>query len=257
MRLLVVLTMSLVALATTAKAENAISLSEIVSLGGKHIAVGSSVEFRLRVQIDTSHTGGLFAYNNAFRLYSPDGAYWDTTYGEYLPGWLPFGDRSISHSGADGIGADTVSFYGEDSAGGFWIVYDHVAWSITIEIPDDPSLLGQTICLDTVADTMVNWPWSTWAWTTLTERYAPTWDGPHCFTIGCCNTDGIRGDVDYNGDVNVGDLTSLVWYLFTSGPAPQCPTEGDVNGDGSFDVADLNHLVAYLFQGDPAPADCP
>ncbi|MFH1372327.1 MAG: hypothetical protein ABII79_00805 [bacterium] len=255
MRLVTVLTMSLVVFATTAKAENAISLSEVVSSGGSHITIGSPAEFRLRVQIDTSHTGGLFAYNNAFRLYSPDGAYWDTTYGQYLPGWLPFGDRSISHSGTDGIGADTVSFYGEDSAGGFWIVYDHVAWSITIEIPDDHSVLGKTICLDSVADTMVHWPWSTWAWTTLTERYAPTWDGPHCFTIGgCCD---LRGDVDNNGTLDIGDITYKVAWLFQGGPPPPCIDEADDNGDGTVDVGDLVYEIGFYFQGGPPPVPCP
>ena len=254
MRFVTVLTMSLVAFVTTAKAENAISLSEVVSSSGNHITIGSAVEFRLRVQIDTSHTGGLFAYNNAFHLYSPDGTYWDTTYGRYLPGWLPFGDRSISHSGTDGIGADTVSFYGEDSAGGFWIVYDHVAWSITIEIPDDPSILGKTICLDSVADTMVHWPWSTWTWATLTERYAPTWDGPHCFTIGCCV---MRGDVNSDGTLDVADIVYKVDWLFKGGPPPPCIDHADDNGDGSVDVADLMYEIEYYFLGGPPPVPCP
>ncbi len=238
-------------------AQDAISLYEVVPSSGNTIPLGSTVEFRLRVQIDTSHVGGLWVYNNGFQVYSPDGAVWDTTNGQYLAPWLPFGDRWISSLGTNGDGADTVVFGGEDSAGGFWIVYDDVAWSITIEIPDDLALNGRTICLDSVADTMLFWPWSTWVWSTLTESYTPTWDGPHCFGIVCCNHDGIRGDVNYDKAINVADLTYLVDYLFRGGSSPPCFEEGDVNGDGAINIADLTYLVDHLFRGGPPPPPCP
>ena len=73
----------------------------------------------------------------------------------------------------------------------------------------------------------------------------------------CCNTDGIRGDVNYDGAVNVADLTYLVQYLFFGGPPPPCPPEADVNGDGAINVADLTYLVEYLFFNGPPPAPCP
>ncbi len=72
-----------------------------------------------------------------------------------------------------------------------------------------------------------------------------------------CNHDGIRGDADYSGTLDVGDLTFLVAYLFQSGPPPPCPEEGDVDGSGAIDVGDLTWLVAFLFQSGPAPAPCP
>ena len=250
----------LVVCAVSVAAQDAISLYEVVPSSGDYIPIGSTVEFRLRVQIDTSHVGGLCVYSNGFQVYSPDGAVWDTTYGQYLPAWLPFGDRWIYSFGTDGAGADTVVFVGEDSAGGFWVVYDDVAWSITIEVPDDPALVGKTICLDSVADTLAYWPWSTWVWSTLTESYTPTWDGLHCFTIGgCCNTDGIRGDVNYDGKINIADLTYLVEYMFFGGPEPPCMEEGNVNGDpgGAICVPDLTYLVDYLFFGGAAPPPCP
>ena len=73
----------------------------------------------------------------------------------------------------------------------------------------------------------------------------------------CCNHDGIRGDADGSGAIDVGDLTYLVAYLFQGGPAPPCLEEGDVDGSGGIDVGDLTALVSYLFQGGPAPAPCP
>jgi len=243
--------------AVSVAAQDAISLYEVVPSVGNHIPIGSTVEFRLRVQIDTSHVGGLWVYSNGFRVYSPDGAVWDTTYGQYLPAWLPFGDRWISSKGTNGDGADTVVFGGEDSAGGFWVVYDDVAWSITIEVPDDLALYGKTICLDSVADTMAYWPWSTWVWSTLTESYTPTWDGPYCFTISCCNTDGIRGDVNGDGNINIADLIHGVEFMFFGGPPPPCYEEGDIDGSGTFcSIGDLVYLVQYLFFGGEAPAPC-
>jgi hypothetical protein len=259
MRRAIMMGILLVVCAVSVAAQDAISLYEVVPSAWNYIPIGSTVEFRLRVQIDTSHVGGLYVYNNGFRVYSPDGAVWDTTYGQYLAAWLPFGERGISSSGADGDGADTVVFGGEDSAGGFWIVYDEVAWSITVEIPNDPALHAKTICLDSVADTMESWPWSTWVWSTLTESYTPTWDGPHCFTIGCCR---LGGDVDHSGAVNVADITYLVDYIFFGGPTPPCQEdynfpEADADGSVSLSVGDLTYLVDYIFFRGPAPEPCP
>ena len=243
----------LVVCAVSVAAQDAISLYEVVPPGGNYIPIGSTVEFRLRVQVDTSHVGGLWVYSNGFQVYSPDGAVWDTTYGQYLPAWLPFGDRWIYSFGTDGAGADTVVFVGEDSAGGFWVVYDDVAWSITIEVPDDPALDGKTICLDSVADTMAYWPWSTWVWSTLTESYTPTWDGPHCFTIWCCR---LRGDFDHSGAINVADLTAMVDLMFFGGPGPPCWEEAQFDGMGGIGIADLVYLVDYLFFGGASPPPC-
>ena len=250
---------------SAAGAGDAISLYRASPSVDSRIPAGEAVEFHLRVQIDTLHPGGLWVYNNGFRIYSPDGAAWDTTYARYLPGWLPFGDRSIRPVNVDGVGADTILFYGEDSAGGFWLVYDDVAWAIGIKVPDSPGVYGKTICLDTVAETGMVWPYSTWVWSTLQETYVPEWDGPHCFTIGCCNGDGMRGNVDYrtgpSGEIDIADLTALVTYLFIGDFLP-CYDEGNVDGAESIpgvkvDVHDLTYLVEYLFQGGPPPAPCP
>ncbi|MFH1374405.1 MAG: hypothetical protein ABII79_11475 [bacterium] len=66
---------------------------------------------------------------------------------------------------------------------------------------------------------------------------------------------GRRGDPDNSGDINVGDLTYLVSYLFQGGLPPVIIETGDTNNDKSIDVADLTYLVAYLFQGG-APPPC-
>jgi hypothetical protein len=83
----------------------------------------------------------------------------------------------------------------------------------------------------------------------------------HGEIMHCCNTDGIRGDVDMGGSINVGDPAYLVAYLFgtPSGPAPPCFEEADVDASGSINTGDVAYLTAYLFgiPAGPLPLPCP
>jgi len=74
---------------------------------------------------------------------------------------------------------------------------------------------------------------------------------------GCCNNDGVRGDFNYDMELNVGDVIGLVDYIFFGGDPPPCLEEGDVNGDAAINVGDVIHLVDYIFFGGQPPADCP
>jgi len=82
-------------------------------------------------------------------------------------------------------------------------------------------------------------------------------DGDGIGDACCCNGDGIRGDANGSGTINVADVVYLVGYIFLGGPAPPCEEEGDVNGNGSINVGDVNFLVDYQFLGGPPPAPCP
>jgi len=73
---------------------------------------------------------------------------------------------------------------------------------------------------------------------------------------GCCNTDGIRGDWNYDGQLNIADLTYKVDYLFLGGPPPPCFEEADDDCSGALNVADLTYEVDYLFRGGPPPCRC-
>ncbi len=70
----------------------------------------------------------------------------------------------------------------------------------------------------------------------------------------CCS---LSGDIDYQGDINVGDITYLVSFLFKGGPPSPCGGNADVDGSGDVNVADLTYLVNYLFKGGAPPAPCP
>jgi hypothetical protein len=65
------------------------------------------------------------------------------------------------------------------------------------------------------------------------------------------------GDVNMDGEINVGDVIYLVNYLFEEGPEPIPWESGDVNCDGAVDIADVVYLINYLFiDGPPPPPSC-
>jgi|GEM_PF-1847625 len=63
------------------------------------------------------------------------------------------------------------------------------------------------------------------------------------------------GDVNGDGLIDVGDIVSLVDYLYKNGDAPDPVEIADVNCDGVVNVDDVVYLVSYLYKGGPAP-DC-
>jgi len=68
-------------------------------------------------------------------------------------------------------------------------------------------------------------------------------------SFGCCV--GLAGNVDDDPEDNVdlGDLTSLISFLFISFEPPACPEEANIDGDaeGLIDLSDLTRLIDYLF----------
>ncbi|MFQ6009159.1 MAG: M1 family aminopeptidase, partial [Candidatus Zixiibacteriota bacterium] len=78
------------------------------------------------------------------------------------------------------------------------------------------------------------------------------WDEEE-FTIYVAPTIFIPGDVNFNGSVNIVDVTYLVDYLFRSGPPPPVLNAADVNGSCSIAVDDVTYFVDYLFRDGPAP----
>ena len=76
--------------------------------------------------------------------------------------------------------------------------------------------------------------------------------------IACFNeeaTQFIRGDVNGDGGVDIGDAIATLDYLFTGG-CINCDDAADSNDDGAIDVADGIQILGYLFSGTgdlPAP----
>jgi hypothetical protein len=69
----------------------------------------------------------------------------------------------------------------------------------------------------------------------------------------------LCGDVNYDGQANVGDAVALISFIFKGGATPDPLCIGDANGDGDTNVGDAVYLIAYVFKGGPPPVDncCP
>ncbi len=67
----------------------------------------------------------------------------------------------------------------------------------------------------------------------------------------------VRGDVNQDGTVDMGDAISIVSYLFINGPRPRCLDAADINDDAylgtltAVNVADPLYLLRYLFVRGP------
>jgi hypothetical protein len=63
----------------------------------------------------------------------------------------------------------------------------------------------------------------------------------------------VRGDANYDGEINVADVVCLVNHLFRNGPSPIPYSAGDASGNGTIDVGDIVYLVNYLYRDGPPP----
>ncbi|MBN1420940.1 MAG: hypothetical protein JXP34_19370, partial [Planctomycetes bacterium] len=63
----------------------------------------------------------------------------------------------------------------------------------------------------------------------------------------------IRGDVDGNGKIQIGDPVYGLMYQFAEGAAPPCVKAADFDDDGAIQISDPISLLNYLFSSGPAP----
>ena len=158
------------------------------------LLAGNSHVFSLR--FTCAGTGEAYNPSNGFRIYSPDGATWDTTTAVVAGGFdglfssFFLNDTSFS---TDGTGSDTIGM------GAFVVVgptgltdgWDAVSLEITIGL----TLLadnGKHICIDSSYYP----PGGTWKWAAITggNQWEPSWDGPHCFRVFDPATDIVELD---------------------------------------------------------------
>lgn len=240
--------------ATTSYSEDAVYLDSVVGLDPETGGVVADAElgFYFNFRVEDYNLSG---FTNGFRVYSPDGATWQPITAENNPDieplydlvWVGYKKLSIT-----GSGADTIQIYGfELSAGGIPAGFDEFVVSIHTQVSN--SDIGKTLCIDS------SWlpPGNNWAWS---PQGFPAWSGPHCFEIvDCCS--GIRGDFNYDGGIDISDLTSFILWFHKGGDAAFCTEEGNVDGlyDGGLpsSISDLTYYVNYLFKGGDPPVACP
>ncbi|MDF1545830.1 MAG: putative Ig domain-containing protein, partial [bacterium] len=149
-----------------------------LSPGGK-LPTGGYATFYLRQRNGAS--SNIVGLTNGFSVYSPDGAFWNTTVGDTtganVGGMLE--NFFITPSNVDGFGADTIGF------GGFRFIlpgipsnFDDIVYSMRIG-PIDTVSQGKTICLDSAFYP----PAGVWKWSTDLGDYDPSWGGPYCYAV--------------------------------------------------------------------------
>ncbi len=63
-----------------------------------------------------------------------------------------------------------------------------------------------------------------------------------------------HGDVNFDGLIDIGDLTDLISYLFIYGPEPQPVMEsGNFDCDNGVDISDVTEMIRFLFMYGPPP----
>jgi hypothetical protein len=260
MRRLLVLSTALVVLAATPLAsQTTVELSRVNGLVSEGVLdQDQTPTFVFRLTNGTQHV--VTGASMGFRVYSPDGALWDTTIIDTTANMgrdeFPMG-LYLRHFSADGTVADTVGFLGlGENLGlpsGLPAGYSEDGLAVTIG-PFSAESRGKTICIDS----SFYYNGGVWKWV-LSEpsEVIPSWDGPHCYRVECCER---PGDIDDSGSstLDISDIVYAVEYMYGGGPPPPCPEQMDVNGSGGIpDISDLVYLVNYMFSGGPPPQPCP
>ena len=65
--------------------------------------------------------------------------------------------------------------------------------------------------------------------------------------------DYLCGDVNFDGSINVGDVTKLVNALFEGAELPQPLWVADADGSGRVNIGDLIRIISHIFRGWDAP----
>ncbi len=136
----------------------------------------------------------------------------------------------------------------------YWLyAYDNRGW-----LPRDSQLVPLSAGQDSVLHVELNPPIGTPLEDTTAISFEVVSNGnPDVVRTGAARAEVVlyRGDVDFNGAIDISDLVYFVNYSFNSGSAPQ-PVLGAADHDCSetVDIADLVHLVTWMFQSGPA---CP
>jgi hypothetical protein len=186
---------------------------------------------------------------NGFAVTSPDGARLngiETGVQGSLEGLSNFGE--MLNFGAPAT-ADNLGFFAFSPLRN---VLDPLAsdayFVITLE-PLSVDYIGRTLVIDsTTFGHLGYWEWYVDGLTPV----IPDWGGPYTFAIG--EPDYLAGDVNNSGSVNVGDVSTMVNFMFLGGEVPEILEACDVNGDCEMsNVADLTYQVDYLFRGGSSP----
>lgn len=218
------------------------------------LQMGVPITFHLRCTNDAGDPQ--LALTNGFRVYSPSGAEWGSTWADTTGTvggaqfdlvWL-INEYSISGSGADTVAFGGCVMFSSGMQSGF----DDITHTITVG-PIDTAYDGGQICLDS------SWfpPSNDWLWVNSGCGARPSWDGPHCFAIGHAvdsDNDGFSDSVDncpntYNPYQSNSDSDEF-GDVCDNCPEVANTDQADVDGDGVGDSCDNCPTVTNANQED-------
>jgi hypothetical protein len=185
--LLFVLLAAVLGLVGVAQAQGpnfAVTLEKVDGLqGADTVVTGKQIRWILRVKNDSTLT---FSISNGFRVYSPDGATWDSTSGDTLGRPTALLGKAffelqyaINKFSNDGLLSDTVGFLAAKLFLGIPAHFNDTCWGVYAYNLSSGSA-GKHICIDSA------WfrPGGTWKWAASGGiNKFPSWDGPHCYVI--------------------------------------------------------------------------
>jgi hypothetical protein len=246
---------------TATKADNLIGLD--MTCWHQHDTIYTAKQTSLEMSIENDvHLGGI---NLGFEITSADGATWqwggDRYWYEFIPGSrMP--DGSIWDMGlgwpwpydTNGISPDTVMHGGVAMMVGLdpGPLEHMLTYNLVLDIPDDQGIYE--FCIDSIFVP----PSGSFVFVDIFgNAFHPTvlWEpGGACWPVKTFPY--ICGDVNGDGELNVGDSVFLIAFIFKGGPEPENFRLGDANGDDEVNVGDVVYMLAHIFHNGPDPI-CP
>ncbi|MEW5795738.1 MAG: hypothetical protein AB1772_05195 [Candidatus Zixiibacteriota bacterium] len=271
-------------IAASVSAQTSITIHSITNVSHDSILAGGLTHaLTLRYNAAGAPPGRSYLTANGFKIYSPDGADWVSVQGTAMGAFTGLGWHQVfvNHfnkigggagygfpqptGGGNTTGQDTVVVVlaGVNSAPGGGLPAGFNNLTLTIEFSSDPDDNGRHICIDTCQAA----PGAAWEWANPDGLIEPTWGGVRCFVVNCCSgqvgdANGIGGD-----EPTIGDITTLIGFLFLGEPEPPCIAECDVNLSGTLldppldwddvSIGDITVLIDYLFGELDVLPSCP
>jgi hypothetical protein len=251
----------LLVLPPKARADNLIGFDMTCMQQHDTIYAGQQTSLEMSIENDV-HLGGI---NFFFEITSADGATWqwggNRNWYEFVPGSrMP--DGSIWDMGVgwpmpydtNGISPDTITHGGVAMMVGLppGPLEHMLSYNLVLDIPEPEGVYE--LCIDSIyvppsgAFIFVD---------KFGNAFPPTvlWNpGGACWPVKVAPL--VCGDLNSDGQFNVGDPIFLIAFIFAGGTEPENFWLGDANGDGDVDIGDAVYMLVNIFQFGPDPI-CP
>ncbi|MBU8932528.1 MAG: hypothetical protein KOO62_00835 [candidate division Zixibacteria bacterium] len=215
-------------------------------------------------KMDNNTGENVIGISNGIRIYSPDGAVWQTpttTIGSSVATYFDF-QASVNEFSVNGTSDDTIGIIAVATGAGVPNGLTGLEL-FSIETQINSSEVGRTICIDST------WfpPSNTWLWVTPTGTVIPDWEGPYCWNIVMPDTCYADGDANGNGTpFELADAVELSNVLINCASLTAPLYHVDLNGDCLVDSLDLILIVEFIttqdtsifdpYGGYPVPTCC-